>query len=623
MTNDQLSQLAKLVRWEVLEMTTQAGSGHPTSCLSATDLMAVLFWGGFLKQDLKNFERPENDRLIFSKGHAAPLFYTLYAVSGAFDRDQLKTLRKLNSPLEGHPTLEFPYTEVPTGSLGQGLSVGVGMALEAQNLSQTGAHVFVLLGDSELSEGSNWEAMQVAAFYGLKNLVAIVDVNRLGQRGPTMVGTDVHTYARRAKAFGWQTMIIDGHNLDEIKRAYQWATSNDQTDDQPKMILAKTIKGKGVDFLEDAEGWHGKALNQEELERAVAQLGEVDLALTGEVAQPETQVEVVSAISEVENEEGDNSQDQLKFELGGVMATRKAYGQALAALGAKYQNVLALDAEVSNSTYAALFKEKFPNRFWEMFIAEQNMVGVAMGLAARGYVPFVSTFAAFLTRAFDQLRMAGQAELNVKVVGSHAGVSIGEDGSSQMGLEDLAMMRSIWGSTVFYPADAVATAKLTELMIHTPGVCYLRTTRAETPVIYGAEAEFKVGGSQTLKSSDHDQVTLVGAGITLHQILAAAATLEQKNIHCRVIDLYSLKPVDKQTLLTALKATQALITVEDHYLEGGLYSAVCEAVADQSTTSIYPLAVTKKPHSGQPAELLAMEKIDAAAIVELVTSIVS
>jgi transketolase len=602
-----------LTRYHILKMTTQAGSGHPTSCLSAVELMTTLFWDGFLKQDLSDFTNPYNDRLIFSKGHAAPLFYTLYALSGGFDLELLKTLRDSDSPLEGHPTKEFPFTEVPTGSLGQGLSIGVGMALHSQKISGNNYRTFVLLGDSEMSEGSNWEAMQVAAHYKLDTLIGILDVNRLGQTGETMVGTDVQQYARRVRAFGWDSLIVDGHNPDDIKAAYKQAIQN--RNGKPKMIIAQTVKGRGVSFFEDAEGRHGKALSQEELQRAVSELGEIDFSAKGKISKPNRQVNNDQSPDVQENVE-------IKFEVGGEMSTREAYGKAITQLGKVYSQIQVLDAEVSNSTYSEIFQKEFPDRFWEMFIAEQNMVGVGIGLAEREQIPFVSSYGGFLTRAFDQLRMSGLGESNLRVVGSHGGVSIGQDGSSQMGLEDLAMMRSVWGSTVLYPADAVATAKLTELMVKTSGVSYLRLSRPKFKQIYDWNEEFKIGGSKVLRSSVEDVVTIVAAGITVHQALAAAQNLAQEGIRIRVIDLYSLKPVDKETLLQAARETQALITVEDHYLEGGLFSAVSEALAGEKV-EIYPLAVTTKPHSGTEADNLRRAGIDAQIIEQKIKEIIA
>ena len=494
-----LKELAKLIRYYSLVSTTAAGSGHPTSSLSATDLMTALFFGGpperpnssgragFFRFDLKRPNFANNDRLIFSKGHASPLFYSLYAAAGAITEKELLTLRKFGSALEGHPTPAFRYTEVATGSLGQGLSIGVGMALNAK-LDKLPYRTYVLLGDSEMAEGSQWEAIQIAAHYKLNNLIAILDVNRLGQRGQKMYGHDVKAYKKRVSAFGWKTIVINGHNFNEITKAF--ATVQAVTD-RPVMIIAKTVKGKGVLFIENKDGWHGKALSAIELKKALKELGPINKKLRGELAKPEKIV--------TQSLRPPASSLQSSYKLGEDVATRKAYGNALARIYPKYPNIVALDAEVSNSTFAEIFKEKYPARFFEMFIAEQNMVGAALGFSRRGKIPFVSTFAAFLTRAFDQIRMSQYSGANIKFVGSHVGVSIGEDGASQMGLEDIAMFRSILGSAVLYPSDAVSAEKLVEEMAKHKGISYLRTTRAATPVLYSATQQFSIGGSKILK----------------------------------------------------------------------------------------------------------------------------
>lgn len=606
-----LSQISKLLRYYCLVSTSAAGSGHLTSSLSAVELMAVLYFSGFLKYDLENPHHPNNDRVIFSKGHAAPLFYALYAVAGKLTEAELKTLRQINSSLEGHPGINFPYTEVATGSLGQGLSFGLGMALNAKYLDKLPYRTYVLLGDGELSEGQVWEAMQLAAYYKLDNLVAIVDVNRLGQRGETMWGHDVSDYAYKARAFGWETIVVDGHSLIEVSKAYQKAQ---QVKDMPVMIIAKTIKGQGVSFLANQENWHGKVLNQDQLQQALAELGDVNISLKQKISSPKKLRPTMSKISEV---------DLDKFLIKPVkkqLATRKAYGNAITKLGAENKEIIVLDAEMSNSTFANIFSAAFPERYFEMFIAEQNMVSTAVGLARMGKIPFISTFGAFLTRAFDQIRMAQYSKANLKFVGSHVGVSIGQDGPSQMGLEDIAMFRSIRESVVLYPSDAVATDKLVNLMAEHQGISYLRITRMETPIIYDKDEKFEIGGSKVIYQSDKDVATVIAAGITLHEAMKAYRQLRKNKINIRVIDLYSVKPLDLKTLVQAAQETKALITVEDHYQFGGIGEAVKAALVNQSTP-IYSLFVGQQPGSGQPAELLAREKIDAAAIVEKVRSL--
>lgn len=607
-----LPQIAKLLRYYCLVSTSAAGSGHLTSSLSAVELMAVLYFGGFLRYDLKNPDNPHNDRVIFSKGHAVPLFYALYAVAGQLSEVELKQLRQFDSPLEGHPSPRFYYTEAATGSLGQGLSVGIGMALNAKYLDQLDYKTYVLLGDSEMSEGQIWEAMQLAAYYKLNNLVAMVDVNRLGQRGETMQGHNLENYACKAEAFGWETKIINGHDLEKVTQAYQ-ATGGRQL--KPTMILARTIKGQGVSFLADQEGWHGKVLNKQQLGQALSELGELNTGLQAKILLPSAQNQITT-----------KSQSEPKIDAyliqpsNNKLATRKAYGNGLLKVALHNPRVVSLDAEVSNSTYAQVLKLALPVQFFEMFIAEQNMVSLAVGLSRMGKIPFVSTFAAFLTRAFDQIRMAQYSQANLKLVGSHAGVSIGQDGPSQMGLEDIAMMRSIRDSVVLYPSDAIATEKLVAIMAQHQGISYLRTTRIDTPIIYHQQEKFELGGSKVVRSSEQDQVTVAAAGITLHEALSAHSQLKAQGILARIIDLYSIKPLDTETLQAAARETQAVITVEDHYQAGGIGEAVKATLVNQSTP-IYSLCVTKVPHSGRPKQLLAYEQIDAAAIVEKVKTL--
>ena len=605
----ELENLAKLVRYYILRSTTEAGSGHPTSSLSATDIMTTLFFHK-LRFDLKNPAHPNNDRVIFSKGHASPLLYSLYAVAGVVGEKEIDSLRKLGSPLEGHPTPHFKYVEVATGSLGQGLSVGFGMALNAKYLDKLPYKTYVLMGDSEMAEGSVWEAIALSAYYKLDNLVGIIDVNRLGQSQETMLGHDIDTYKRRVESFGWSVKTIDGHNLEEIITAYD---SVEGSAGNPTMIIAKTLKGKGVSFLENKEGWHGKALKEEEFDKAIKELGKVDKNLKGVVNNPEDRKPKKTVVAK--------KIGPITYTSTEEVATRKAYGNALKRLGSVYPNIISLDAEVKNSTYAEIFKEAHPGRFFEMFIAEQNMAGAALGLSKRGKIPFVSTFAAFLTRAYDQIRMASYSQPNIKFVGSHAGVSIGEDGPSQMGLEDISMFRSLAESIILYPSDAVSAEKLVEEMVREEGLVYLRTTRSATPIIYKTSDKFPIGGSKILKSSRSDVATVVAAGITVFEALKAAEQLERKGLLIRVIDAYSIKPIDKDGLIkAATKSSNIVISVEDHRIEGGLGDAVLEVFADLPA-KVYKLAVTKIPTSGKPEELMDLEGISAKAIVRKVSEV--
>ncbi len=604
-----LEAIAKLIRYYSLVMSTEAGSGHPTSSLSAADVMTGLLFGGTFKYDLDNPQNPNNDRLIFSKGHASPLFYSLWAAAGKVTEQELLTFRKFTSPLEGHPTREFKYTEAATGSLGQGLSIGVGLALNARYIDKLPYRTYVLLGDSEMAEGSQWEAMEIAAHYKLDNLIGIMDVNRLGQRGETMYGHDLTIYRDRVSAFGWETIVIDGHHMPQILTAFKQAL---QSRDRPAMIIAKTIKGKGVSFIEDKNGWHGKPLKKDELGRALAELGTVDKEVRGHIEKPENLRPAEHFPSQVR---------PLSYTADKPAATRRAYGAALERVYPEFPNMVVLDAEVSNSTYSEIFKEKHPERFFEMYIAEQNMIGAALGLSLRGNIPFVSTFAAFLTRAFDQIRMSQYSDANIKFCGSHAGVSIGEDGSSQMGLEDIAMFRTLLNSVVLYPSDAVATEKLVEEMAKHKGIAYLRTTRKDTPILYRNDEVFRIGGSKILKSSKSDRALIVAAGITVHESLRAYEALKEENIMVRVVDLYSIKPLDADTLVHAARDTGAVITVEDHFAEGGLGEAVLSALAGTGVP-VHCLAVRKMPRSGKPEELLDYEGISFRGIMEAVRGIV-
>lgn len=605
-----LPAIAKLIRRHILTSTTAAGSGHPTSSLSATDVMAALIFGGFFRTDLNEPLSPNNDRLIFSKGHAAPLFYALYAAAGVVSEAELLQLRKFTSSLEGHPTMNFPYTETATGSLGQGLSVGIGMAINAKYLDQLPYRTYVLLGDSEMAEGSVWEAMALAVHYKLDNLVAIVDVNRLGQRGETMCGYDMAVYKKKAAAFGWEAITIDGHNLKACAEAFKKAL---KIKGKPIIIIAKTVKGKGISFLENKDGWHGQTLSKEQLEAALKELGSVDMKLRGKILIPK----------KTRNKFQDTNKSQISnfnFQNLNSTSTRKAYGQALVKVGAMNSNVIVLDAETSNSTFTEFFKNKYPKRFFEMYIAEQNMVGTALGLSRRGKIPFVSTFAAFFTRAFDQIRMSQYSDANIKFCGSHAGVSIGEDGASQMGLEDIALFRSIQNCVVLYPSDGVSTTKLVELAASHYGNVYIRATRMDTAIIYNEKNTFEIGGSKVIKQSKDDVVTIIGAGITLHEAAQAYEELKKIGVTIRVIDLYSIKPIDTETLRKAADETKMIIIVEDHYPEGGIGEAVMSALADHATP-VRSLAVRKMPRSGKSRELLDFEEISAGAIVKTVKEI--
>lgn len=613
MNQKTLLELAKLVRYYILISTTEAGSGHPTSSLSATDLMTVLMFGGFLKADLNNPEYNNNDRLIFSKGHAAPLLYALYAVAGKINEKELLTLRKFGSKLEGHPAMSFPYTESATGSLGQGLSIGAGMAMNAK-LEKLNYKTYVLLGDSEMTEGSVWEAFAWSAYNKLDNLIAIVDINRLGQRGETMYGHNLAIYKKKIEAFGWKVFIVDGHNLLEIEKTFKQA---EKIIGKPVAILAKTIKGKGIKFWENKEGWHGKTLAQDELKQALKDLGQINKKLKGNVIKPKIKTIINPQLSITNKLPITNYQ----YKIGDLVATRKAYGQTLVELFNKFPEMVVLDAETSNSTYAEFFKKVYPERFLEMFIAEQNMFSVALGLSRRGKKPFVSTFGAFWSRAYDQIRMAQYSKPNLVICGSHAGVSIGEDGPSQMALEDIAMMRSVLNSVVMYPADAVATKAIMKLLTKHVGMSYLRTTREALPVLYKNTEKFKIGGSKVLYKSTKDIITVIGAGITLHEAQKAYKELKAQKINIRVIDLYSVKPLDLITLKKAAQDTKQIIVVEDHHKEGSLYEAITGALINENV-KIYSLAVNKMPKSGTPTQLLDYENISAKAIIKLIKKLI-
>jgi transketolase len=600
-------ELGQQFRVDSVRMSAAASSGHPTSAMSAADLMAVLL-DGYLRYDFEEPKNPANDRLIFSKGHASTLVYSLFRAAGAVSSEELLTYRKLGSLLEGHPTPVLPWVDVATGSLGQGLPIGVGTALAQKRLDRVPARTWVLCGDSEMAEGSMWEAFEHAAHYELDNLTAIVDGNRLGQRGETMVGWDLEVYVERARAFGWHAISIDGHDVEAIDGAFAEAVA---TSGRPTVVVARTVKGKGVAAVEDVNGFHGKALDDPEA--VVAELGG-DRDIRIEVAKPERMKPHRFEETELELP---------RYELGTEVATRKAYGDALAALGAARGDVVALDGEVSNSTYAEIFAKAHPERFFEMYIAEQQMVAAAVGMQVVGWRPFVSTFAAFLSRAYDFVRMAAVSRARLCLSGSHAGVSIGEDGPSQMGLEDIAAFRAIHGSVVLHPCDANQTAKLVAAMADHDGIAYLRTLRPATEVIYDADEAFEIGGSRVLRSSDDDEIALVAAGITVREALAAADRLAEDGISARVVDLYSIKPIDAATLAAAAEATGRIVTVEDHWAEGGLGDAVLAAVADlDEPPRVVKLAVRSLPGSGKPDEQLAAAGIDAEHIAEAARQLV-
>jgi transketolase len=612
---EEYSDLAAQLRIDSIRSTTKAGSGHPTSSMSAADLLAVLL-KTYLKYDASNPHAPTNDHLIFSKGHAAPLLYAVYRAAGWITDEEQMTLRQIGSRIEGHPVPLLPYVDVATGSLGQGLPIGVGIAWVGKFVDMLPYKVWVLLGDSEMAEGSIWEGFDKASHYGLNNLVAILDMNRLGQRGETDLGWNSAAYAARASAFGLHTIEIDGHNLEQIVAAYDEAIESDK----PVLIIAKTEKGHGFSKIANQPNWHGKALPPDLADEAIKGLGgEKNISVT--VHKPEPGTPAAPAPT--------TPLELPKYELGTKEAARKAYGDALLALGKANSDILVTDAEVSNSTYADEFSKAFPDRFFEVYIAEQQLVSAVVGFSVRGKIGFASTFAAFFSRAYDFIRMAAISRANIRLAGSHAGVSIGEDGPSQMALEDLAMMRSIFESTVLYPSDANQTAHLTALLAEQKGISYIRTTREKLPVIYSPDETFKIGGSRVVRQSDTDKVTVVGAGITLHEAIKAADTLAGEGINIRVIDLYSIKPVDKATLHEAAKATGYILTVEDHWMEGGVGDAVLEAFTGDSNNplgspvrGIVKLAVTKMPGSGKPYELLAEAGIDAAHIVSAVKSII-
>ena len=608
MTDAERRELGQQFRVDSVRMSAAAKSGHPTSAMSAADLLAVLV-DGYLRYDFDEPKSPANDRLVFSKGHASTLVYAIFRAAGVVSDEELMRYRKHGSMLEGHPTPLIPWVDVATGSLGQGLPIGVGMALAGKYLEKLPTRVWVLCGDSEMAEGSMWEAFEHASHFELDNLTAIIDVNRLGQRGETMVGWNLDRYVARAEAFGWNAIEVDGHDVEAIDEAFSEAVA---TTGKPTVVVARTKKGKGVAAVEDKNGFHGKPLDDPDA--AIAELGGLrDIHV--DVARPEATPAPTGASAKLELP---------RYEIGAEVATRKAYGDALTALGSARPDVVVLDGEVSNSTFAETFAKTHPERYFEMYIAEQQMVAAAVGLQAVGWRPFASTFAAFLSRAYDFTRMAAVSRATLALCGSHAGVSIGEDGPSQMGLEDIASLRAIHGSTVLHPCDANQTAKLVAAMADREGISYLRTLRPALPVLYGAEDEFDIGGSRVLRSSEEDDVALIGAGITVHEALKAADSLADEGISARVIDAYSIKPLDAGTVLAAVEATGRLLTIEDHWPEGGLGDAVLEAVADtDEPPRVVKLAVREMPRSGTPDECMAAAGIDAEHIAAAARQLVA
>ncbi len=606
---EQWRALAQQLRVDSIRASTGAGSGHPTSSMSAAELMAVLL-GKYLRYDFDAPENPANDHLIFSKGHASPLLYSMYKAAGAITDEELMTFREFGSRLQGHPTPAIPWVDVATGSLGQGLPIGVGVALAGKYLDRIPYRVWVLCGDSEMAEGSMWEAFQHASFYELDNLIAILDMNRLGQTRETMEGWHGDHYAARAEAFGWHAIQINGHEPEEIDNAYAEALEQEGA---PTLIVAQTKKGRGVSFLEDVDGMHGKPVKPDDEARALEEL-DSDNNLLVEVQKPDTAGETFTS--------GLTGDLQLPtWEVGDSEATRNAYGAALKALGAAREDVVAMDGEVSNSTKSEEFAEAYPDRYFEMFIAEQQLVAAAVGMSVRKRVPFASSFAAFFSRAYDFIRMAAISGANIRLTGSHAGVSIGEDGPSQMALEDLAMMRAVHGSTVLHPSDANQTAKLVAAMADTSGISFLRTLRPSTPVIYGPDEEFPIGGSKVVRSSEADRVTVVAAGITVPNAVEACDELQGEGINVRLIDAYSVKPIDAATLQEAVRSTGGrLVVAEDHWPEGGLGEAVLSALAEDGAEGLRfeHLAVNIMPGSGSPDELMDAAGISASHIADAV-----
>jgi len=612
-TPETLAAIGNQLRILSIQSTTAAGSGHPTTCCSAADLVAALFFSQ-MRFDPAHPKDDSNDRFILSKGHAAPLLYAAWAETGHFPIEELMTLRKVNSPFEGHPTPRLDFVDVATGSLGQGLSAGLGMAFQAR-MDHLNFRTYVLLGDAEMSEGSVWEAISLAGTRKFDNLIAIVDVNGLGQSQPTPLGKQCDAYRRRFEAFGWESVVIDGHDTLEIQGAFERIGKVGQ----PFAIVAQTVKGKGIPFLEDKVDWHGKPLSPEQAKEAIAHLTPIAKSAIG-VLSP-LKPEKTKTSTKPAWPQRPVTRTPLPYRVGQNLSPRKAFGNALARMGEVYPTLIVLDGDVENSTYTTDFHKKFPDRFIECYIAEQNMIGISQGLSARGKTPCASTFAAFFSRAVDQIRMSAISFSNLKLAGTHAGVSIGEDGPSQMGLEDIAIMRAIHGSTVFSPCDAVSTERVTELMFETCGIIYLRASRAESPIIYASEEDFEVGGAKILRQSDQDTLTLVATGVTVFEALKAAEKLAQENLPVSVIDAYCIKPLASELILKVAQNTGLqIVTVEDHYAEGGLGDTVAGELS-QWGVQVTKLAVRELPSSGKKDELLAKYRINSDAIIETVHEI--
>jgi transketolase len=609
-----LRNVATRLRIDSVRATSEAGSGHPTSCASAAEIVAALFFAE-MRYDPRNPQNPDNDRFVLSKGHAAPVLYAAWAEVGFLKRDDLLTLRRLDSDLEGHPTPRLPFVDVATGSLGQGICAAVGIALNARRI-KSDYRTYVLLGDGESAEGSVWEAAEAGAHDRLDSLCGITDVNGLGQSGPSIWNHDMEAYASKWRAFGWHSLVVDGHDVGALLDAFDEAR---KTKGQPTMILARTVKGKGIPLAEGKGGWHGKAFKKGEELDSVLKALESQLVADEEPAQPPDGPRTRRDQSRSAAPPKKATVGTLAYKLGDSVATREAYGTALAKLGDGDDRVVALDGDVKNSTFSEKFEERHADRFFQNFIAEQVMIGSAMGLAARGAIPFPSTFAAFLTRAYDFIRMACISNVNIKIAGSHAGVSIGEDGPSQMALEDLAMMRAQPNMTVLYPCDAVSTERLLELMAYDPGPAYMRTSRPKTPVIYGADERFAIGGLKILRESANDTATVIGAGVTVFEALKAYGQLQKSGTSIRVIDLYSLQPIDSASLLRCARETKRLITVEDHYAAGGVGDAVAAAVAEGGF-AVERLCVREIPRSGTPEQLIDHYGISSRHIIAAVTA---
>lgn len=602
---------ANRLRIDSIRSTTASGSGHPTTCMSAAEIVSVLFFH-VMKYDPKDPKNPASDRFVLSKGHAAPVLYAAWAEAGLFPREELLNLRKIDSDLEGHPTPRLPFVDVATGSLGQGLSVGIGLAFNAC-LDKSGYRTYVLMGDGEVAEGAVWEAAEVAGHYRLSDLVAIVDVNRLGQSQQTMLEHDTETYAQRFRAFGWEAVCVDGHDVEALAAALEKAAAQKE---RPFAIIARTLKGKGVSSIENLNGWHGKPLKKDEADKAIAEIEAAG-------AEPKNAPKIERPKGKAPEDVTVLPPEAPSYKKGDLVATREAYGMALVKLGRADKRVVALDADTKNSTYSDKFLKEFPDRFFECFIAEQNMVSVAAGLSARGKIPFASSFAVFLSRGFDQVRMAGFSGCNVKLCGSHVGVSIGEDGPSQMGLEDLALYRSIPNCVVFYPSDGVSTERAVALAAGHHGMAYIRTSRPKTPVIYENNEVFEIGRLKVVSGSDKDVLSIVAGGVTLHEAIKAAERLRADGIPVRVIDIFTVKPIDRDGLIKNARETRnCIMTVEDHYLEGGIGEAVASALSE-TDIRVIKVAVSETPRSGKPEELVAKYGIDADAIVRRVKSLKS